>query len=207
MTNTLRTRKRWWTLFLCVAVLALGIGLAWWWFNRPIQPVELSQEEKVVVEEKVGAVQGREEVPAALPADDEVSAEPKYQAGEREIVFTERELNGLLHEQTSLGDKVRFELATDAVHARIETDLDPDLPLVGGRKFKARARFLLAQEPGDARFVIDDVTVWGISLPNDWLGGLKGRDLLGETVGGGGGLAGVESLKIEPGKISIQLKE
>lgn len=205
MTAPLPARKRWWTLFLCVAVVALVIGLAWWWFNRPIRPVELSPQEKQLVEDKVEAIQGREEAAPPAPAAEEVPAEPDYQPGERQIILTERELNGLLHEHTTLGDKLRFELATDAVHARIETDLDPDLPVLGGRKLKARARFLVAQQPGDTRFVIDDVTVWGISLPNDWLGGLKGRDLLGEAVGGG--LAGVESLKVEPGRISIQLKE
>ena len=34
--------------------------------------------------------------------------------------------------------------------------------------------------------MLDDLTVWGISLPNDWLGGLKGQDLLGQTVGSKG---------------------
>jgi len=31
--------------------------------------------------------------------------------------------------------------------------------------------------------VLDDATVWEISLPNDWLGGIKGQDLLAQTLG------------------------
>jgi hypothetical protein len=177
-----------------LAVVALVLGGLWWWHNRPIQPVKLSVEEKAVVEAKVEAIQN--------------PAEPKYEKGGKEIILTERELNGLLNENTSLGKSVSFELATNAIHARIETDLDPDLPVVGGKHLKARARFLVSEEPGKAAFVLDDVTVWGISLPNDWLGGLKGHDLLGEALGGKGGkLPGVEEFKVESGKLIIRLAE
>lgn len=184
-------------LIKVVAVLALVVLLLlgfWWWHNRPIQPVVLSQKEKEVVAEKVEAIQKPED--------------PKYEKGSKEIILTERELNGLLNENTTLGKSVSFELATGAIHARVETDLDSDLPLVGGKHLKARARFLVSKEPGKAAFVLDDVTVWGISLPNEWLGGLKGHDLLGETIGGKGGrIAGVEEFKVETGKLIIRLAD
>ncbi|GAA5484715.1 hypothetical protein [Haloferula sargassicola] len=187
-----------------VAVLVVGIaaGAAWWWHNRPIQPVKLSAAEVQVVEEKVDAIQGGE-VPKAERVD------PTYEKGVREIVLTERELNGLLNQNTTLGDKLKFELVPNAVHARVETDLDPDLPLVGGKRLKARARFLITQDEAGPHFVIDDVTVWGVSLPNDWLAGLKGRDLIGESLGSGNGhgLAGVESMKVDSGAIRIRLRE
>lgn len=176
-----------------VAILALIAGGVWWWQNRPIDPVVLSAEEKHVVEQKVEAIQ---------------QEEPKYEPGVRQIELTERELNGLLNEHTTLGDSVKFELATDAVHARVEMDLDADIPVVGGKTLKAKARFLVHEDETGVHFVIEDVTVWGVSMPNDWLGGLKGQDLIGEAIGGKGGkLAGVKSLKVEPGRIRIELKE
>ncbi len=179
-------------VFLTLIILLL-LGF-WWWHNRPIQPVVLSQKEKEVVAEKVETIQKPED--------------PKYEKGSKEIILTERELNGLLNENTTLGKSVSFELATNAIHARVETDLDPDLPIVGGKHLKARARFLVSKEPGKAAFVLDDVTVWGISLPNDWLGGLKGHDLLGETIGGRGGkISGVEEFKVETGKLIIRLAD
>lgn len=190
------------TGLLVVLLAVLAAGAAWWWVNRPIRPVELSAEEIEAVEEKVGALQG-EEVPQAERVD------PVYEKGVREIVLTERELNGLLNENTTLGDKLKFELVPDAVHARVETDLDPDLPMVGGKRLKARARFLITQDEAGPHFIIDDVTVWGVSLPNDWLGGLKGRDLIGEAIGTSEhrGLAGVESMEVVSGEIRIKLKE
>lgn len=182
---------------IAIALLALCLGGIWWWHNRPIQPVQLSAQEKAAVEAKVEAIQK--------------PAEPKYEKGSKEIILTERELNGLLNENTTLGKTLSFELATRAIHARVEADLDKDLPIFGGQHLKARARFLISDVPGQASFVLDDVTVWGISLPNAWLANLKGHDLLTEILGGGKGksskVPGVEEFKVEPGKLIIRLAE
>jgi hypothetical protein len=173
------------------AILILALGGLWWWHNRPIRPVVLTPEEKAVVESKVEAIQK--------------SDEPVYEKGSKEIILTERELNGLLNENTTLGESLRFELVTNAIHARLETDLDPDLPILGGKRLKARARFFVRGAPDKPALVLDDLTVWGISLPNDWLGGLKGQDLLDEALGGG--IRGVEEFKVERGRLFIRLKD
>lgn len=180
-----------------IAVLVVALGVIWW-HNRPIKPVQLSAEEKAAVQEKVEAIQQVEK-----------PVEPAYEKGKKEIVLTERELNGLLNEHTTLGQTLKFELATDAVHARYETDLDPDLPLVGGKKLKAKARFFVKTEAGVPSLVLDDLTVWGVSLPNEWLGQLKGKDVLGEILGGGKGgkVAGIEEMTVAPGELKIRLKE
>jgi hypothetical protein len=180
---------------IVVVLIALVLGGLWWWSNRPIQPVVLTAPERAAVEAKVVAIQQ--------------PAEPKYEKGAKEIIITERELNGLLNERTSLGQTISFELVTDAIHARVETDLNADLPVVGGKRLKARARFLVSSVPGKPSFILDDVTVWGISLPNDWLAGMKGHDLFGEILGGGkgGSIAGVKELKVESGRLIIKLAE
>jgi len=178
-------------VLIMLAILIAVIGGLWWWHNRPIRPVELSAEEKAVVQAKVEAIQK--------------PAEPTYEKGSKDIILSERELNGLLNQNTTLGDSLRFELVTNAIHARIESDLDPDLPVIGGKRLKARARFLVGDIPGKPALVLDDLTVWGISLPNDWLGGLKGQDLLGQALGGG--IGGVEEFKVESGRLVIRLAE
>jgi len=182
-------------LITVIVILTVILGV-YWWHNRPIKPVQLSVQEKAAVEAKLEAVQ------TPTPA------QPTYQKGAKEIILTERELNGLLNENTTLGEKLKFELVEGAVHARIETDLDKDLPLVGGKRLKAHARFFVSTEFDRPRLVLDDLTIWGISLPNDWLGGLKGQDLLDQTVGSqGGGLAGVKEIKVEPGHLVIRLAD
>jgi hypothetical protein len=156
------------------------------------------------VQQKVEALQQVE-----APSPTAAPAEPTYEKGKKEIILTEKELNGLLNEHTTWGDKLSFELATDAVHARLESDLDQDLPLVGGKRLKARARFLVKTEAGRPSLILDDLTVWGVSVPNDWVAQLKGKDLLGEILGGGKGgkVAGIEAMSVEPGQLKIKLKE
>ncbi len=177
---------------LLIVLVAIGI---WVWVNRPIEAVELSQAELARAEEKLEVIQAE-------------TAADEYVPGEKEIVFTERELNGLLNENTTLGESLRLELRDGEVHARLETDLDPDLPILGGKKLKARAKLSIKQEGGRPSLVLDDLTVWGASLPNDWLAGLKGKDLLSEVFGNGSqGLPGVEELLIKDGQLLLRLAE
>ncbi len=188
-------------VLILLAVAALIGGGLWWYFsrtNRSIEPVHLSPEESQVLEEKIGSIQAM---------DPERPDEPEYVKGEKEIVFTEREINGLLHQNSELGDKVRFEFATDAVHARVEMDLDPDIPIVGGRRLKARARMFVKTVEERPSLILDDLTVWGISVPNAWLGGIKGQDFFSEIVGGDSGLEGIEEFRVEPGKLILRLAE
>ena len=195
------------TLLVVLILLAVAAGL-WWWLTRPIQPVVLSPTEKAVVEEKIAVIQSSGSDPTFTPAPAKPS-EPTYEKGKKDIILTEREINGLLNANTDLGQSLSFQLGTDVVLARIETDLDPDLPLIGGRKFKARARFLVSEASGQPSFIIDDLTIWGISLPNEWLGGLKGRNLLAELLGSNsnGKVPGIESFTIRPGQLTIKLAE
>ena len=171
-------------------ILVVSIGLTWWWINRPIEPVQLTEQEVQKVEEKVEAVKA-----------------PRYQPGKKEIVFTQRELNGLLSQKTPYGDQLKFELGDNAIHARIESDLDEGRPIVGGKRLKAKARFIVKHESGmPPELVLDDVTVWAVSLPSDWLGGLKGKNLLAQMLGESS-LPGIESISVQPKRLVIQLKE
>lgn len=197
----------WRGFFVGLAGGILLLAGLWWWFSRPIQPVVLSPAEMAVVETKLSALQ-EAETTRTIPTPSG-SPEPAYEAGKKEIVLTEREINGLLNHNTNLGKSLHFQLGTGVLLARFETDLDPDLPLLGGRRFKAKARFLITESSGRPSFVIDDLTIWGISLPNAWLGQIKGRNLLEELLGARqeDSLPGVQSFAIEPGKIIIRLKE
>lgn len=174
---------------ILILLLAAGVAGAYFWYNRPIKAVELTPQEVEAVEQKVG------------------NLEAEYVPGSKEIVLTERELNGLLNENTQLGNKVMLTLATDEIHARIETDMDGDIPIIGGKKLKAKARFIVTSDSGAPSLVLDDLTVLGASLPNDWLGGMKGKDLLTEIFGNNGGFRGIEELRIEPGQLVIRLAE
>ena len=168
-----------------VALLMVSAGAAYyWWSNRLIEPA---------LDRKVEAVQER-----------------KYEPGGKVLVLTEKEVNALFHRNTGMGDKVRFELANHAVHARIRTDLDEEIPIDGGRTLKAKARFKLTDEQNHPAIILDDLTVWGLSLPNAWLADIKGKNLIGElglNLSNNRIADGIEDIEVDHGKITITLAE
>jgi len=86
-----------------------------------------------------------------------------------------------------------------------------DFPVGGGRMFRARSRFRLSLGNDGAPYaILEDVTVFGISLPKAWLGGLKGENLLGEATGQRNGtpvLRGIKSLRVEPGALVLEVED
>jgi hypothetical protein len=193
-----RSRKRKVLITLAVtALLLVSAGAAtYWWHNRPITPTVLDAEEQKVLDQKI-----------------EVAQKQNYQPGDKTISLSEREVNALFHHNTGLGNKVKFELAHHAIHARIHTELDPDLPVVGGQTLKAKARFLLKDSNNHPAIILDDVTVWGISLPNAWLADLKGQNLISDLgldeshQSGSPFAAGIKDIQVNNGEITIELAE
>ena len=188
-----RKRKVLLILGLSFLLLISAGAVFYWWHNRPITPIVLDNKEQNALSQKVQAVQER-----------------SYEPGTKVITLTEREVNALFHHNTGLGDKVRFELASDAVHALIRTKLDKEIPVIGGRTLKAKARFLLTNKENTPALILDDLTVWGISLPNAWLADLKGQDMLaniGIDMTNNHVAAGIKDLSVDHGKITIQLSE
>lgn len=174
-------------IFLAVGLTAGG-AILWWKSNQG--PVTLTDSEHQAIEQRV--------------------EEARYQPGEKSFVLSERELNGLLNFHTTLGDDVKIELEKGAVHARVKTTLDQDVPVLGGKTVRAKARFLVETDASAPSLILDDLTLYGISLPNAWLADLKGKNLLASLDTEMGGTAfsrGIENIKIERGLIEIQLAE
>jgi hypothetical protein len=180
------------TALLLVSVIAA----TYWWNNRPISPTVLDAKEQMVLDQKI-----------------EVAENRNYQPGDKTIRLSEREVNALFHHNTGLGDKVKFEFVRHAIHAHILTKLDAELPVVGGQTLKARARFSLENSDNHPAIILDDVTVWGISLPNAWLGELKGQNLIsnlglnGSHQSGSKLAEGIKDIQIHDGEITIELAE
>jgi hypothetical protein len=132
-----------------------------------------------------------------------------YLPGSKTLKLTEREINGLLNANTDLGKSVRLELAQDAINAYIAVKIPEDFPLGGGKMFRARGRFRLSLgNAGQPYAILEDVTVFGLSLPKAWLGGIKGENLLGQAVGPRNQfLKGIKSLRVEPGVLMIEVED
>ena len=229
-----------WAIYGCGTIVALGIIIAAtvattiWWIQRPIKPVVLSAKEKAVVDQKLNRLQGgttpapstTQHVPQdSSPTPQSKAAPPQsgsgpeiddrnlriYVPGSKVLRLTEREVNGLLNENTDLGKSVRLEFAQDAVNAYLAIRIPDDFPIGGGKMFRARGRFRVSiGNGGEPYAILDDVTVFGLSLPKAWLGGIKGENLLGQAMGDQKqwrGIKGVKSLRVEPGVMVLEVED
>lgn len=213
-------------LLLLLLLLAAAVAGTVWWMQRPMTPVVLSEQEKAVVDEKIKLLgfdpanlphAGNRTVPAVrVESPDQArgpsrTLNPAYVPGSKVFKLSEREANGLLNLNTDLGKMVRLEFAQDAVHAYFAIPIPEDFPIGAGTVIRARGRFKVSIGPGGAPFaILDDVTIFGISLPKDWLGGIKGENLLGDAMGGKNGtpvVRGIKSLHIVPGALVLEVED
>jgi len=217
-------------LVLIVATVTITI----WWIQRPIRPVVLSAGEKAVIDQKLQRLEGGNTA-APLAGDKSLGAGSNraqrgpaspvdgpspgaevddrnlrvYVPGSKTLKLTEREINGLLNANTDLGKSVRLEFAQDAINAYVAVRIPDDFPVGGGRMFRGRARFRLSLGDGGQPYaILEDVTVFGLSLPKAWLGGIKGENLIGEAVGQRNQLLkGIKSLHVEPGALVLEVQD
>jgi len=216
-------------VLLVVVVAVLASALTVWLitrylFPREFTPVQLSQREERVLNEKLeridpttGGLARRAGPGRALPAEPGAAAEPlqpeRYteEGAKREINFTERELNALLARNTDLAHKLAVDLSQDMASAKLLLPLDPDFPILGGKTLKVSAGLELRYADLKPVVALTGVTVWGVPIPNAWLGGLKNVDLVGEF-GGERGFwnsfaAGIEHIQVTDGQLTVKLKE
>ncbi len=213
-------------LVLLVLLIVGTVAGTLWWSQRPIRPVVLSAQERAGVEKKIEEiglgtvsldaqqVSKRAGKPAVVvpPVGTAASAAPvdprAYVPGSKTLKLTEREVNGLLNLNTDLGSKVRIEFARDAINACLAIPIPEDFPIGAGTIFKMRGRFKVSiGGEGTPYAVLEDVTIFGLSLPKDWLGGIKGENLLGDALGGGSAIQGIKSLKVEPGALVLEVAD
>lgn len=203
-------------LLLIVGTVALTI----WWIQRPIKPVVLSPKEKTNVEAKLRRIQA-EGKPAGAggnarnlepgPGTPPEVPQRFYVPGSKELKLTEREINGLLNANTDLGKSLRFEFDENALNAYLAVRIPEDFPIGAGKMFRARGRFRVSLGNGGKPYaILEDVTVFGISLPKAWLGGVKGENLISEAMTGNSQsplLKGIKSLRVEPGALVLELQD
>jgi hypothetical protein len=219
---------RWPHIVLIVLVtILLTFGFSYWLlknylFLREFEPVSLNVSEQQVLERKLRAigidVSGTE--PRAvepIPADeiDErgfLKPERYSEVGAtREVSFSERELNGMLANNTDLARKLAIDLSDDLVSAKLLVPLEPDFPVMGGKTLRVTAGVEMAYQGSKPIVILKGVSVMGVPVPNAWLGNLKNVDLVNEFGADQGFWKafadGVDNIRVEDGEMLIQLKE
>ena len=203
----------WRTFGIVVITMLLTLGLGYWAFTAYLfptsfNPVELSKKEQKQLDQKLDSIRG-----VTSPKEQKTLKPEAYneKGANREIHFTEKELNALLANNTDLSSKLAIDLSDNLASAKLLVTLEPDFPVLGGKTLKVSAGMELLLRKGKPRAILKGVSVWGVPIPNAWLGNMKNTDLF-EEFGESGGFwealnDGIESIEVKEGKLQIKLKE
>jgi len=225
------SKKRGWLQIAIIIVCTAGLASAatvWlaksYLFPTAFKPVQLNAREEKILNTKIDALtsaaphprKGYTEKDRPLqvsPAQEESLAPERYDEknARREIQLTERELNALLGRNTDLAKKLAIDLSDDLASAKLLVPLDPDFPFLGGKTLKVTAGLELRYTNQKPVVILRGISIWGVPIPNAWLGGIKNIDLVREF-GIQSGFwrtfaAGVEDIRIVEGRLAIKLKE
>ena len=208
-------------MLLIVVLVAVIASAATFWvmsrylFPTAFTPVRLSEKEQTVLSQKLERLDpaaARSGAPSAPTPGGTLEPERYSEAGAgREISLSERELNALLARNTNVAQRLAIDLSENMASAKLLVPLDPEFPILGGKTLKVTAGLELRYAGEKPVVALTGVSVWGVPIPNAWLGGLKNVDLVGEF-GGEQGFwqsfaAGIEHVQVTDGQLTIKLKE
>ena len=209
--------------FVLLAIL-LTIGAIWLFksaiFPSEFTPVTLNADEQKVLDQKlekfdrIQSQAGRRAArskPFSHTREPELTPEAYSEEGaSREIRLSEKELNALLAKNTDLATRLAIDLSDNLASAKLLVHFDEDLPILGGNTVKLTAGAELAFATGKPIVKLKGISVWGVPLPNAWLGGIKNVDLIqefGQEPGFWQAFAeGVEFVEVKQGHLVIELK-
>ena len=200
------------SITVLVTLICIAIGAFVWvnyLFPTAFKAVSLSTSEAQVLDRKLHVVNLSElSVNASNTA---LKPEPYSESDQaRRVVFSEREVNALLAHNTEFADKLAIDFSQDLASATWLLPLDPEFPVLGGKTLKLTAGLELAFKAERPVVKLRGISLWGVPLPNAWVGYKKNIDLVNEF-GAQGGFwnafaDGIEELVVEDEQIVIQLK-
>lgn len=207
---------RWpYVILIVIIAMAATAGLSYWFlsqyvFLKEFKSVQLKPKEEQVLNTKLQSI--GIDVKKQDPNDTFLEPKPYSEAGaSREVAFTEREINALLAKNTDLARKLAIDLSDNLVSAKLLIPLDEDFPVLGGKTLRVNAGVEMTYKDRRPIIVLKGVSVFGVPIPNAWLGNLKNVDLVAEFGGNQGFWKtfadGVETIQVTDGQILINLKE
>lgn len=216
-TNPRPVQNGWRTFGIVVITVFITASVGYWLvtsylFPTAFTPVVLSEKDQQRLDQKlerlgIGAG-GNTGTSRQKTLEPEAYSEAD---ASRDIDFSEKEFNALLAKNTDLASKLAFDFSDNLASAKLLVNLDPDFPILGGKTLKVTAGMEIKLANGKPSAILKGVSVWGVPLPNAWLGNLKNTDL-NKEFGEAGGFwqainEGVEEVEVKEGKLHIKLKE
>jgi hypothetical protein len=218
-TNSEPVQNGWRTFGIVVISVFITASAGYWLvshylFPSAFTPVVLSDRDQRVLDHKLERLAGFTTTGTQKNSAPQKPLQPEaYSEGgaSREINISEKEFNALLAKNTDLASKLAFDFSDNLASAKLLVNLDPDFPVLGGKTLKVTAGMEIKLVNGKPSAILKGVSVWGVPIPNAWLGNLKNTDL-NKEFGEAGGFwqainEGVEEIEVKEGKLHIKLKE
>ncbi len=217
--NPKPVQNGWRTFGIVVITIFITVSAGYWLvtsylFPTSFTPVVLSEKEQQRLDHKLERLGGSTGTVAQKNSGTQKPLEPESYSevgASRDIDFSEKEFNALLAKNTDLASKLAIDFSDNLASAKLLVNLDPDFPVLGGKTLKVTAGMEIKLSNGKPSFILKGVSVWGVPIPNAWLGNLKNTDL-NKEFGEAGGFwqainEGVEEIAVKEGKLQIKLKE
>lgn len=206
-----------WILVLLLTVLLVAAGLRIHYLMQAEREtaVMLSPAERETLDEKLAVLREASVRAASETAEPEARTTPARETAlapevydedpeRRYLRFTERELNAAIARDPALAGRAAVRLSPERVSTSFLVDVPEDMPMFGGRRVRVQAGLQVTTEGNRVQARLLGVSVAGVPLPNAWLGGFKGRDLLeGSALSALG--AGIESVEVGDGWVAVRL--
>ncbi|MEZ4754535.1 MAG: arginine N-succinyltransferase [Bdellovibrionota bacterium] len=216
-----QAKSNWLKKFAIILLLIIGVLTVSVWliktyiFPSEFSPIKLRAQEEQVLDRKIEKI-GEMSQASAESDSLENSTEPKvekYQEidKDREISFTEKELNALIARNKDLAKKLAVNLSENMLSANLLIPLDPDFPVFGGKTLRLKGGLELSYRNGKPIVIVKGLSIMGVPVPNAWMGGIKNIDLVSEFAADQGFWKsfeeGVEHIEVRAGSLKIKLKE
>jgi hypothetical protein len=215
------TWKRKLLMTVCVLFAIFGLATAsfavWYQYNfhaSPFKPVALSAVEQQTLDTKMAVLGGKtQEIGKIQELQPPAPSDPA-----KTIVLNEREINSWLKEQ-GWGENIQFHIKKDGFAATVLTPVEEDTPLLGsffaGHTVRVQVAFNTKLDANHhLALSLADVNVGGISMPNAWMGNIKGLNLLAQTDPSGeefplakGFAAGIKDFQVRDGELRMVLND
>ena len=216
-TNPRPVQNGWRTFGIVVITIFITASVGYWLvtsylFPTAFTPVVLNEKDQQRLDQKLERLGIGAGGNTGASSQKTLEPEAYSEAGaSRDIDFSEKEFNALLAKNTDLASKLAFDFSDNLASAKLLVNLDPDFPVLGGKTLKVTAGMEIKLANGKPSAILKGVSVWGVPIPNAWLGNLKNTDL-NKEFGEAGGFwqainEGVEEIEVKEGKLHIKLKE
>ncbi len=210
-----------WKVFgITIITLAIVIGGLWlaysYLFPKSFTPVSLSSRETQSLNQKLSAlnlpnIEYKQSSSGISTSNTSLEPEPYREIdANREVYFSEREVNALIAHNSDMSDHLVIDLSDDLASAKLLFRTDPDFPFFGDKIVRLNMGLELAFAQGKPIVKLRGVSAWGVPLPNAWLGGLKNIDLVKEF-GDNNGFwqsfaEGIDYINVSEGQLIVKLK-